>query len=138
MKLPENQKSKYHYDDEITIQLHKEELSIKKEWVNSVDVKVYKNTYTEVKEIHVPVTYEELVIEKRIIDPNGATNEGNELIRIPLSEEQIEVNLVPTLLEDVEIYKEKVEEIIQLHANVKEEKIKIETFGNAKVIDDNT
>jgi uncharacterized protein (TIGR02271 family) len=128
------EKEKHINNEDVTLQLHKEELQIEKKWVDTADVKAYKNTYTKVKEIKVPVTYEELVIEKRILNSKGATDEDPEIIRIPLSEEQIEVTLVPTVFEDVEIYKEQIEEVIQLNETLKEEKLHIETVGDLKVI----
>lgn len=132
--MTEKENSKYTHNEDVTLQLHKEELRIEKKWVDTTDVKAYKNTYTEVKEIKVPVTYEELVIEKRIQNAKGDTDEDPEIIRIPLSEERIEVTLKPTILEDVEIYKEQIEEVIQLNETLKEEKIHIETVGDLQVI----
>jgi uncharacterized protein (TIGR02271 family) len=134
IKLLEKENSKQKYNEDVKLQLHREELQIEKKWVDTADVKAYKNTYTEVKEIKVPVTYEELVIEKRMLNPKGATDEDPEIIRIPLSEERIEVTLMPTVLENVEIYKEKIEEVIHLNETLKEEKLHIETVGDLKVI----
>lgn len=130
------EKEKYINNEDVTLQLHKEELQIEKKWVDTADVKAYKNTYTKVKEIKVPVTYEELVIEKRILNSKDATDEDPEITRIPLSEERIEVTLIPTVLEDVEIYKEQIEEVIQLNETLKEEKLHIETVGDLKIIGD--
>jgi uncharacterized protein (TIGR02271 family) len=136
MKLTEKENSKHNHNEDVTLQLHKEELQIEKKWEATADVKAYKNTYTKVKEIKVPVTYEELVIEKRILNSKGTTDEDPEIIRIPLSEEQIEVTLKPTILEDVEIYKEQIEEVIQINETLKEEKLHIETVGDLKITSD--
>ena len=53
------------HQDEVRLQLHNEELKVSKKWVETADLKVYKNTYTEEKLIAVPITREELVIEKK-------------------------------------------------------------------------
>jgi uncharacterized protein (TIGR02271 family) len=124
--------------EKATFQLHKEKLQISKNWVKTADVKVYKNIYTEVKEIKVPITHEELVIEKKEVSPIGISDEHLETIRIPLSEERIEVTLTPTIIENVEISKEQIERIIRLNETVKEEKVHVETIGDVKVTSDNS
>jgi uncharacterized protein (TIGR02271 family) len=138
IKLPEKENSKHNHPEDETLQLHREELQVRKKWVETADVKAYKNIYTKVKEIKVPVTYEELVIEKRILNPKSAFEEDHEIIRIPLSEERIEVSLIPTILEDVEIYKEQIEEVMHFNEILKEEKIHIETVGDIKVTGNDT
>jgi uncharacterized protein (TIGR02271 family) len=116
--------------DSQTLQLHKEELQISKKWVNTADVKIYKNTYKEEKQITVPITREELVIEKKKANPQGLFDGEIETIRIPLSEERIEITKHPVTLEDVEIYKNQFEEIQHINETVKEEKLHIQTIGD--------
>ncbi|NHM30761.1 DUF2382 domain-containing protein [Neobacillus terrae] len=62
------------------------------------DVSIYKRTYTEEKQIIVPVTHEELIIEKKKLNQKGEKDGQIETTRIPLSEDRIEVNLHPTVL----------------------------------------
>ena len=71
------------HQDEVRLQLHNEELKVSKKWVETADLKVYKNTYTEEKLIAVPITREELVIEKKMLLADGTTDEQTETIRIP-------------------------------------------------------
>ncbi|TCN19889.1 YsnF/AvaK domain-containing protein [Mesobacillus foraminis] len=123
-------------NQEATLRLHKEELQISKKMVQTSDVKVYKRSYTEEKQISIPVRHEELVIEKRKLNEAEAEGELIETIRIPLSEERIEVTLHPTILEDVEIYTQQFEEIIEIQETLKEEKARINTVGNIRVIED--
>lgn len=108
-------------DEEMTLELHKEKLQVNKKVIETATVNVYKKKYTIEKQILVPVTYEELIIEK--ISPD----ETVETKCIPLSEERIEIKKHPVIFEDVEIYKEKVEEHVQINETVKEEKIHIDT-----------
>ena len=129
----DNQNSKQD-QTEITLQLHKEELQVTKKWVETADVAIYKKTYMEEKQILVPVTREDLIIEKRVFDPEDATDTEIEIIRIPLSEERIEVTLHPTALEEVEIYKNQFEELIHICETIKKEKLDIDTMGDVKVI----
>ncbi|MBT2758471.1 YsnF/AvaK domain-containing protein [Mesobacillus foraminis] len=123
-------------NEEATLQLHKEALQISKKVVQTSDVKVYKRSYTEEKQILIPVRHEELVIEKRKLNEAEAEGELIETIRIPLSEERIEVTLHPTVLEDVEIYKQQFEEVMKIQETLKEEKARINTVGKIRVIED--
>jgi uncharacterized protein (TIGR02271 family) len=120
-------------NDEVTLKLHKEELQVSKKWIETANVTVYQKSYTEEKQILVPVRREELIIEKKIVNSEGETDKSIETIRIPLREDRIEVTLHPTLLEDVEIYKNQYEEIKQVIETLKEEKVHIETIGDIKL-----
>lgn len=119
--------------DEVTLKLHKEELQVSKKWIETANVTVYKESYTEEKQILVPVRREELIIEKKILNSKGETDKNIETIRIPLREDRIEVTLHPTLLEDVEIYKNQYEELKHVIETLKEEKVHIETIGDIKL-----
>ncbi|MEC1523151.1 YsnF/AvaK domain-containing protein [Neobacillus niacini] len=122
-----------HYNDEVILKLHKEEMQVSKKWIETANVKVYKKSYTEEKQILVPVRREELIIEKKIVNSETEMDENIETIRIPLREDRIEVTLHPTLLEDVEIYKNQYEEVKQVIETLKEEKVHIETIGDIKI-----
>jgi uncharacterized protein (TIGR02271 family) len=136
IKLPEKQNSPHNHHEKVTLQLHKEEFQINKKWVETADVTIYKKTYTVEKQILVPVTYEELIIEEKVLTPEGAQDAQIETTCIPLKEERIEVILTPTILNDVEIYKKQIEEHIQVHETVKEEKVHIHALGDVKVLVD--
>lgn len=131
------QNSTHDHHEEITLELHKEELQVSKKIIETAKVNVYKKTYTEEKQILVPVTHEELIIEKKIVNPESNADAKIETIRIPLSEEHIEITKHPIILEDVEIYKQKIEDHEQFTETLKEEKIHIDTVGDIRVIDDN-
>lgn len=132
IKLP------FDHQENVTLKLHKEELQVIKKWVETADVTVYKKTYTEEKQILVPVTREELIIEKKSVNPESGTDTNIETTCIPLSEDRIEVILSLTILNDVEIYKNQYEENIQINENVKEEKVHINTIGDVKVVIDDS
>jgi uncharacterized protein (TIGR02271 family) len=137
LKLPNKQNSTDNHHEEIRLELHKEEFQVSKKIIETAKVNVFKKTYTVEKQILVPVIHEELIIEKKILNPEGTTDTKVETIRIPLSEERIEVTKHPIILEDVEIYKKKIEEHIQFNVTLKEEKIHIDTVGDISVMVDN-
>lgn len=137
--MPNKQNSAHDHHKEIRLELHKEEFQVSKKIVETAKVNVYKKTYTVERQILVPVTHEELIIEKKILSPQNTTDTKVETIRIPLSEERIEVTKHPIILEDVEIYKKKIEEHIQFNDILKEEKLHIDTVGDIRVLlDDQT
>ena len=57
------------YDDSknVTFQIKEEQLDIAKKWIQTGEVKVYRETFTEEKNFTVPVKREELVIEKKAL-----------------------------------------------------------------------
>jgi uncharacterized protein (TIGR02271 family) len=123
--------------DHARLQLREEQLEISKELVQTAEVTSHKEVITEEKTITVPVTHEDLVIEKRSFD-NDASNtdsESSEIMRIPLTEEQIEVIRNPVKLEEVSIYKNQYDETEHIEETLKKEIAHIETTGNVKVVD---
>src|ERR1700719_3018480 len=106
IKLFEKEKSVQEKPKNVKLQLHKEELEINKNKIETATVQVYKKIYTEEKQISVPVTREELIIEKKSLNDHGKI----ETMRIPLSEERIQITKHPVVIENVEIYKNQIEE----------------------------
>ena len=133
IKVSEQPKTANDDYDDVTLKLHKEELQVSKKWIETANVTVYKKSYTEEMQFLVPVRREELIIEKKILNSEGETDKNIETIRIPLREDRIEVTLQPTLLEDVEIYKNQYEELKHVIETLKEEKVHIETKGDIKL-----
>jgi len=130
----------YDTDQSAKLQLHEEELDISKKWIKTGEVSIHKEVFTEEKTITIPVTHEELIIEKKVLATENPdqTGEHTEIIRIPISEERIEVIKHPTVLEDVAIYKRQFQETKSVTETLKKEKVHIETTGNPEVVDKNT
>jgi uncharacterized protein (TIGR02271 family) len=124
-------------NQDVKLKLRKEQLDILKKKVRVGEVSVHKEVSTEEKTIVVPVTTVELVIDRKVFDPNNpdSLDEKLESMRIPISEELIEVVKHPTPLEDINIYKRKFQKIDHIKKTLKSEKIHVDTTGNAKVID---
>ncbi|WP_342046218.1 YsnF/AvaK domain-containing protein [Bacillus sp. OTU530] len=119
------------------LQLHEEQLDISKTWIQTGEITVRREVVTEIKRIEVPVVREELVIEKKILDAKSLDQqaEHTETIRIPISEERIEITKHPTALEDISIYKNTVEEIVQIDETLKKEILDVNTTGSPIVIE---
>lgn len=109
---------------EQTIQLREEQLDIKKERVQTADVKIHKEVVKEQKTFTVPIKREEMVIE--------AGNE--EELRIPLKEEEVEINKHPVRVNDVSITKRQIEEMKQIKKKLKKETVYVDVEGDADII----
>ena len=126
------------YRDNVTLQMKEEELHLAKKWIQTEDVKIYRETFNEEKSFTVPVKHEELVIENKTLA--SATSEykyvPTEAIRIRLSEEQVELTKHKVALEDVSIYRQQIKDIKHIEETLKREEAKVEICGSPKVTDE--
>lgn len=119
----------------IIFTIKEEQLNIVKNLVTTGEVNIYRKTFTKDKSYTIPIKYEELIIESRKIsadEPNKATS--TEIIRIPLSEEHVDFTKHVVNLENVSLYKKKIENIRHIDEILKKEKCKIKIHGNPKVV----
>ncbi len=118
-----------------TLELRAEQLQIDKHQVRTGEVQVRKEIVREEKTITVPVTHEEVVIERRAVDNVESDTPGgqNETIRIPVSEERIEVNKHNVVTEEVDVSKRNVEETQHIEDTVKREEARVERAGRASL-----
>ena len=123
-----------------TLKLREEQLDISKKWVQTGDLTMHKEVFTEEKNIVVPVTREELVIEKNVFNTKAPNqlDRHTETIRIPISEERIEVTKHPVVLEDVSIYKQQFQETESFEETVKKENVHFEINGDPAIRDKET
>lgn len=129
--------STYKDSSEDVLKLHEEQLDISKKRIQTAKVTTHKEIVTEEKNIIVPVTREDLVIEKTTFNPDNPNDlEGHtETIRIPISEEDIDIVKHKVELEDVSVYDNEYTETQHINEALKKEKLNIKTTGNAKVVD---
>ena len=121
--------------NKIDLRLKEEKLDITKKWLQTGEVTWHKEIINEEKNVVVPVSRQELVIEKKIIDPRNPNRfEDSEIIRIPISEERIEIIKHSVVLEEVEIYKREIEELNQINESVKKEILHIQTIDDPIVV----
>lgn len=120
-----------------TVRAHEEKLHVHKTPVETGEAVIRKEVHTEHKTVDVPVTREELVVERR----GGAgqvssadIKEGQE-IRVPIREEQVNVEKQTVVAEEVSVDKRKVQDTKHVGANVRKEEIKVETKGDVDVRD---
>lgn len=117
------------------IELREEELRATKEQVKAGEVRVRKEVVEEEKSIDVPVTREEVVIERHPVSGRpvtGSIKEGEE-IRVPLTEEEVRVEKRPVVKEEITVGKRKVQETETVRDTVRREEARIEEQGAARV-----
>jgi uncharacterized protein (TIGR02271 family) len=117
---------------EQNIQLYGEVLRVHKDRVSSGEVRLRKEVHTSTQTIEVPVTREELVIER--VPVSGEQVAGNasfdeQEIRIPLTEERAYVDKQAVLREEVHIGKKEVADVQSFNEQVRSEDIKVDRDG---------
>jgi uncharacterized protein (TIGR02271 family) len=117
--------------EEQTIPLTEERLDISKN-VQEQQATITKKPVTETKTVEVPVTHEEVSIERR--SPSGGegqiSSEGpvssNEEISIPVKKEEVEVNKTPYVKEEVKVTKRPVTETTEVTEEITSERVSME------------
>ena len=112
-------------EEESTIQLTEEKLDVSKKTSVS-QATITKEPTTETKTVDVPVTHEEVTIERR--PPSGQTEaqtpvSSTEDVTIPVKKEEVEVTKTPYVKEEVVVKKKPVTETKQVSEEVTSEKI---------------
>lgn len=114
-----------------------EELAVGKRQAKAGEVDVTKHTTTEHVKKEVPVTREQVTVERRPVSgdtPLQATRSADE-IRMPVMEEEIvtEKRMVPK--EEVVIRKEQVQETRTVEADLKKERLDVDAKGKVRRAD---
>lgn len=120
------------------IQLLGEMLRVHKERVSRGEVRLRKDVVSETKNIQVPVTREELVIERTDVSGDRpATGEigTDREIRVPLSEERVRVDKDKVVTGEVRVGKRQVTENQTVSDEVRHEEVKVDKEGDVNVDD---
>lgn len=124
------------FEDHEHIELREEELRVEKERVEAGEVRLRKEVVKENKTVDVPVTREEIVVEKRSVGgrrPASGDIGEDEEISIPVMEEQVQVEKTPVVREEVSLKKQQVQDTRQVSDTVKREEAWVDTAGTAEV-----
>jgi uncharacterized protein (TIGR02271 family) len=120
------------------LQLREEQLQVYKRPVQVGEVQLRKEVVAEQQTLNVPVTHEEVYIERRPasgrVTDTTPIGEGDS-IRIPVREEQVNVTKQTVETGEVEIGKRPVQEIQQVRDTVRREAAHIEREGDAPIHD---
>jgi uncharacterized protein (TIGR02271 family) len=128
------------YDtDEQTLRLREEQLDVSKERVQTGEVEVHKDVVEEQQRVNIPVSREEVYVERREVneaasDMDGVIDDGD-TIRVPIMEEKVEVTKRPVVTEELVIGKREVTDTEQVVETVKREEAHLQT-DNETVVND--
>lgn len=117
------------------IRLREEQLQVNKQPVQTGEVGIRKEVVPEQKTVNVPVTREEVVIERRP-GSGQVTDEPigqDETVRVPVSEEQVNVNKQTVDTGEVAIGKRAVQETQQVSDTVRREQARVVRDGDVNV-----
>ena len=122
------------------LQLRKEELDIAKNRVRTGEVEISKEIVEEQKVVDVPLSHDEIVIERRAIDnePSDLEIGEEETIHIPVSEEQVEVGKHTVVTGEVSAFKREVQENKQVKETLKREEARVHSDGDPKIINEDS
>jgi len=113
------------------VQLFGEVLRVHKERVNRGEVRLRKDVITESQTVEVPITREELVLERVSVSgdtpaPSASIGRGHE-IRVPLAEDQVRVEKVPVVKEEVLVGKRDVADVARVGGDVRHEELRVDS-----------
>jgi uncharacterized protein (TIGR02271 family) len=121
-------------DSERTMQLKEEDIRVNKRPVKKGEVEIRKEVVTENKQINVPVVREEVVIERRPARGKAANSEmKSEQIRIPVTEEEVDVHKDVNVKEEVKIGKRRTTDTRTVGGTVRKEELRVEEEGDVDV-----
>jgi uncharacterized protein (TIGR02271 family) len=136
--------------EEGTLQLKKEELDINKSKVQTGEVILSKEVVEEQQTVNVPVTHEEVVIERRTLNnqPTDSQissssgqdleNSNSETIRIPVTEEKVEIGKHTVVTEEISAHKRNVEETQKVDETLRREEARVDKNGDPIITNNDT
>ena len=122
-----------------TVELRAEELEARKKSVESGEVRLGKNVVEEQRTLDVPVTHEEVFIERHAVDrpsDRPIEREASRTIEVPLHEERVELQKQAVVYEEVSVGKAQVQETQHVSDTVRHEVARIEREGDVNLTDD--
>ncbi len=120
-------------DERRRLQLREEELIPRKRTVQTGEVRLQTDVVEEQRTVEVPVTHEEVYVERHAVDRRPADrpiSEQNETITVPVSEEEVTVEKRAVVYEEVEVGKRAMQETESVDATVRREELRVEDKDN--------
>jgi len=118
-----------------TVQLREEELTARRERVQAGEVDIHKDVVAEQRTMDVPVTREEVVVERHPVEgrvSDRPIGEG-ESVRVPIREEEVTVEKRPVVREELEVGKRAVTETEEVSGTVRREEVRIEREDDVNI-----
>ena len=128
--------SKHEHPEEQTLQLREEELEAQKKSVETGRVSIGKDVVEEQQTLDVPVTREEVFIERHPVNrqpADGGIGEADETIRVPVREEQVSVDKRAVVTEEINVGKREVQDTQEVSGTVRREEARIRQDGDKRL-----
>lgn len=127
-------------NDDAKLRLRKEELNIAKSKVQKGEVELGKEIIEEHKIIDVPIEREEVVIERRSLNNEASDSPitDEETIRIPVSEERVDVDKRTVVTGEISAHKRTIEDTEHIDETLRREEARINRTGDPNVVDSRT
>jgi uncharacterized protein (TIGR02271 family) len=121
--------------DADNLELREEELRARKERTDAGTVQIGKDIVTEHRSIDVPVTHEEVIVERRPVDRRPADRPvgDDEEIEVELYREEVTAEKRPVVYEEVELQKRTVQDTEHVEADVQREVAEVNQTGDARL-----
>jgi uncharacterized protein (TIGR02271 family) len=122
------------FSEVITVPVMEEELDAKKVMRETGTVRIKKVVHTEYKHFTVPVTKEEVIVERVAVGAqNSASDRGfndeafkESTITIPVREEEVEIHKRTVVKEEVRVSKERHQETQEVSGEIQKEEVSVE------------
>jgi len=122
---------------ERTMQLREEQLQATKSPVETGSVHIGKNVVEEQRTIDVPLTREEVYVERHPVDRRPSdqpiSETDTETLRVPVTEERVDVEKRPVVYKEVGVGKRVTQEKRQVSDTVRREELRVEREGDVEV-----
>ncbi len=114
--------------EETPVSLTEERLNVSKRATQQGEATITKEPYAETKTVEVPLTHEEVTIERR--PPSGSIKaetpiSSRQEIKVPLRKEEVQITKDPYVKEEISVKKKPVTEKRIVREQVTSEKVKI-------------
>jgi len=119
-----------------TLELRQEELQARKESVEAGRVRIGKEIVEERQTLDVPVTREEVTIERHPVNRQpaaGSIGDDTTTIEVPLREERVEIEKQPVVTEEISVGKRLVQETQEVSGTVRREEARLEREGDVNL-----
>jgi uncharacterized protein (TIGR02271 family) len=124
-------------DTDRTMQLREEQLQARTTPVETGRVHLGKDVVEEERTMQVPVSREEVYVERHPVERRPAdrpiSESDSETIRVPVREEQVEVEKQPVVYEEVGVGKRVTQETQQVSDTVRREELRMDNDGDVEV-----
>jgi len=121
-------------EDTDRLQLHEEQLRATTRPVEAGEVRVSKDVVSEEQSLQVPVTREEVYVERHAVDrPTTDADFNDQEIRVPVHREEVDVQKQSVVREEVEIGKRPVQETQTVSGTVRREEASLDRSGDIHV-----